>query len=219
VPNRYITSVAIDPRNPANIFVTLGGYTRRWLPPGSVGDANEQLGTGHVYRSTDGGESFTDISGNLPDAPASWVELRGDQLLVGTDIGAFASRMGDAYGTATFSLEDIPAAPISSVALKPGDANTAVIAVFGRGVWTYSFDSKLPVPAEPPAATTPTIGTTYATYDFESGDQGWTADGLRPWSRGAPGRGANGADDPAGSAFSVSGPAGYVDNSFWAPPA
>lgn len=213
LPNRYITSVAIDPRNPENVFVTLGGYTRRWLPPGAVGDANEQLGTGHVYRSTDGGESFTDISGNLPDAPASWVELRGDQLLVGTDVGAFASRMGDAYGTASFSpLEDLPAAPVSSVALKPGDPNTAVIAVFGRGVWTYSFDSKLPVPAEPPAATTPVMGTPYTTYDFESGAQGWTADGLPPWSRGAPGHGGDGTDDPAGAAYSVSGPTGYVDN-------
>ena len=56
LPNRYITSVAVDPRNAANVFVTLGGYTRRWVPPGAVGDTNAQLGTGHVYRSLDGGK-------------------------------------------------------------------------------------------------------------------------------------------------------------------
>jgi hypothetical protein len=212
LPNRYITSVAIDPRNEKNVFVTLGGYTRRWLPPGAVGDTNDQLGTGHVFRSTDGGETFTDVSGNLPDAPASWVELRGDQLLVGTDVGAFASQTGGAYATPKYApLEDIPAAAISSIVLKPGDPNTAVIAVFGRGVWTYSFKKKLPVPVEPPATPTPTMGTAYSSYDFESGDQGWTTSGLPTWQQGSPGRGADGADDPSGSAYAVSGPLGYLD--------
>ncbi|HEX6874913.1 MAG TPA: hypothetical protein VF165_04575 [Nocardioidaceae bacterium] len=212
LPNRYITSIAIDPRNDKNLFVTLGGYTRRWLPPGAVGDTNDQLGTGHVFRSTDGGQTFTDVSGNLPDAPASWVELRGDQLLVATDVGAFGSQMRGAYDTPKFApLKDIPATAISSIALKPGDPNTAVIAVFGRGVWTYSFKSKLPVPVEPPPAPTPTMGSAYSSYDFEAGEQGWTTEGLPTWQRGAPGRGADGSDDSSGSAFAVSGPLGYVD--------
>ncbi len=160
LPNRYITSVAIDPRNAKNIFVTLGGYTRRWLPAGAVGDANTQIGTGHVFRSTDAGQTFTDVTGNLPDAPASWVELRGDQLLVATDVGAFASQTGGAYATPKFApLKDIPATAVSSIALKPGDPNTAVVAVFGRGVWTYSFKNKLPVPVDPPPTPTPTVGT------------------------------------------------------------
>ncbi len=213
LPNRYITSVAIDPRNPDNVFVTLGGYTRRWAPPGAVGDTNAQLGTGHVFRSTDGGQSFTDVSGNLPDAPATSVELRGDQLLVGTDVGAFASQTGGAYGQPTFApLKDIPAAPVSSIALKPGDPNTAVLAVFGRGVWTYGFKSKLPVPTEPPATTTPTMGTTYQSYDFDAGAQGWTTSGVPTWQRSSPGHGTDAADDPAGSAYAVTGPLGYVDN-------
>jgi hypothetical protein len=213
LPNRYITSIAVDPRNAKNLFVTLGGYTRRWVPPGAVGDTNDQLGTGHLYRSTDGGETFTDISGNLPDSPASWVELRGDQLLLGTDVGAFASQPGASYGTPRFApLKNIPAAPISSVALKPGDPNKAVIAVFGRGVWTYDFASKLPVPVEPPPAPAPTIGTAYSSYDFESGAQGWSASGLPSWQRGSPGHGTDGSAAAAGSAFAVSGPLGYVDN-------
>jgi hypothetical protein len=213
LPNRYVTSIAIDPRNAQNVFVTLGGYTRRWVPAGAVGDTNAELGTGHVYRSTDGGRTFTDVSGNLPDAPASWVELRSDQLLVGTDVGAFASQLGGAYGTPSFSpLSDIPAAPVSSVALKPGDPNTAVIAIFGRGVWTYSFKDKLPVPTEPPAAGTPTMGTTYQSYDFESGAQGWTAGGVPTWQLGSPGHGTDTAEAPSGAAYSVSGPVGYLDN-------
>ena len=213
LPNRYITSIAIDPRNQDNVFVTLGGYTRRWVPAGAVGDTNDQLGTGHLYRSTDGGETFTDISGNLPDSPASWVELRGDQLLLGTDVGAFASQPGASYGTPKFApLKNIPAAPISSIALKPGDPNKAVIAVFGRGVWTYDFASKLPVPVEPPPTPTPTVGTAYSSYDFEEGPQGWSTSGLPSWQQGSPGHGTDGSDASDGSAYAVSGPVGYVDN-------
>lgn len=213
LPNRYITSVAVDPRNASNVFVTVGGYTRRWLPPGAVGDANEQLGTGHVYRSTDGGNSFTDISGNLPDSPATSVELRGDQLLVGTDVGAFASQSRGAYGTPKFApFQDLPAVPISSIALKPGDPNRAVIAAFGRGVWTYDFDSKLPVPVEPPPTPTPSMGQAYASYDFESGAQGWTTSGMPTWRSGAPGHAADTADDPNGHGYAVAGATGYIDN-------
>jgi hypothetical protein len=213
LPNRYITSVAIDPRNVRNVFVTLGGYTRRWLPAGAVGDANDQIGVGHVFRSTDGGESFVDVTGNLPDSPASWVELRGDQLLVATDVGAFASQTGGAYTTPKFApLKDVPATAVTSIALKPGDPNTAVVAVFGRGVWTYRFKNKLPVPVEPPATAEPTVGQAYASWDFEVGPQSWAAGGVPTWLHGAPGHGADGADDPAGNAFAVSGPTGYVDN-------
>ena len=213
LPNRYITSVAIDPRNARNVFVTLGGYTRRWVPPGAVGDANEQLGVGHLFRSTDGGETFTDVSGNLPDVPATWVELRSDQLLVGTDVGPFASQLGGAYVSPKFApLSDIPAVPVSSITLKPGDPNTAVVAAYGRGVWTYAFDKKLPVPVEPAPGPSPTVGQAYASYDFESGAQGWTTGGLPTWARGAPGHDGSGHDTSTGSAYAVSGPTGYLDN-------
>ena len=213
LPNRYITSLAVDPRNVKNVFVTLGGYTRRWLPPGAVGDANAQIGTGHVFRSTDGGQTFTDVTGNLPDSPASWVELRGDQLLVATDVGAFASQTGGAYASPTFApLKDLPATAVSSIALKPGDPNTAVVAIFGRGVWTYSFKNKLPVPVTPPPAPAPSVGTAYGLWDFESGTQAWTAAGTTTWTRGTPGHGAGAAENPSGQAFSISGPTGYLDN-------
>lgn len=212
LPNRFITAVAIDPRDAENVFVTLGGYTRRWLPPGAVGDANEQLGTGHVYRSTDGGETFTDVTGNLPDVPATWVELRGDQLLVGTDVGAFASQTKGAYGTPKFApFEDLPPVPVSSIQLKPGNPNTAVVAAYGRGVWTYDFDAKLPVPVEPPATPVPTVGQVYAAFDFEAGTQGWSTSGVPTWLRAAPGHGTGAEEAPDGSSFAVAGDLGYVD--------
>jgi sugar lactone lactonase YvrE len=47
---------------------------------------------GHVFESTDGGTSWRDLTGNLPDAPVYKVAIRGRQLVVGTEVGSFVSR-------------------------------------------------------------------------------------------------------------------------------
>lgn len=214
LPNRYITSIAIDAKDQKTVYVTLGGYTRRWLPPGAVGDANAQIGRGHLFVSRDAGRHFRDISGNLPDSPAGWVTVRRHQLLVGTDVGAFASgARGTRQSDPRFArLAGLPAAPVSSIQLKPNNPNVAVLALFGRGVWTYGFARKYPVP-DNPGPQVPTIGTVAQTWDFEADAQGWTADGLpSTWTREQPGHGSGTAEDANGFAFDVAGPLNYLDN-------
>jgi hypothetical protein len=137
LPNRYIMAVAIDPSNPRTVYVALGGYSVRWIPPGTLHDTNQNIGTGHVFRSTDAGESFVDISGNLPDAPATSLVLRGKQLIVGTDVGVFASDVRG--GTSYVPLVGLPVVPIAALNLKPGGCNTLVAATYGRGIYTFQF--------------------------------------------------------------------------------
>lgn len=145
LPNRYVTSLAIDPKKASTVYATLGGYTRRWVPAGAVGDVNRAIGEGHLFKSTDAGRTWRDITGNLPDSPATSVAVRGTQLLVGTDVGAFASGPdGATQASPRFArLGNVPPSPVSSITLKPNDPNLAVLALFGRGVWTYAFDQKL----------------------------------------------------------------------------
>jgi hypothetical protein len=138
LPNRFITSIEIDPEDQNTIYVTLGGYSRKWASPGTLQDKNPAIGSGHVFKSTDAGETFTDWSGNLPDVTATWVTLRGDQVLVGTDVGAFASRSDGAPVYAP--LEDVPATSIGTIEMMPGNPNRAIIATYGRGIWSYDFD-------------------------------------------------------------------------------
>lgn len=142
LPNRFITSIEIDPEDPFTIYVTLGGYSRKWASPGTLQDKNPAIGRGHVFKSTDGGETFTDWSGNLPDATATWVTLRDNQLLVGTDVGAFASRSDGAPVYAP--LEDVPATTVGTIEMQPGNPNRAIIATYGRGIWSYDFDDRRP---------------------------------------------------------------------------
>ena len=118
--------------------MTLAGYGRDWAFPGAVGEDTSKVGVGHVFKSTDAGETFTDVSGDLPDAPASWSVLHNGHLVIGTDTGVYEScdNAGGAYSVLGGGL---PTAPISTLRLKPGDPDLLVAATYGRGIYTYRF--------------------------------------------------------------------------------
>ncbi|HUG85986.1 MAG TPA: cell wall-binding repeat-containing protein [Euzebya sp.] len=141
LPKRYVTSLAVDLYDPTGrtVYATLGGYARQWAPPGTGADEAEGIGEGHVFVSRDAGETFSDISGNLPDTPALWVEPRHDQLLVGTDIGPFIS--ADTAGTrwAPLAGDGFPAIPVNGIQLQADDPQVAYLSVYGRGVMRYDF--------------------------------------------------------------------------------
>lgn len=141
LPDRYVSSIAIDPADPKTVYVALAGYAnRQWWPPGSFNDANTNRGQGHVFRSTDAGETFTDISGSLPDVPARSIEVNRGQLLVGTDVGLFLSN--NTSGQRWAALAGLPNVPVVSVKNMPGAPDKVVLATFGRGVYSYTFSAR-----------------------------------------------------------------------------
>ena len=141
LPERYITDLAIDPYDATarTVYATLGGYTRKWVPPGTGEDEAIDVGEGHVFVSTDAGETFTDISGNLPDTPVLTIEQRGDQLLVGTDLGPFISADLAGSSWAPLGGADAPTIPVMDIQMKADDPDVAFLAVYGRGVMRYEF--------------------------------------------------------------------------------
>jgi hypothetical protein len=139
LPQRLISAVAVDPADTRTVYVALGeSSVRQYAPANALGDDGLDPAGGHVYRSTDAGESFTDISGDLPDIGATSILVKGSQLVVGTTVGAFASatKAGGRWGLLG---EDLPAAPVYAMQLSPSDANTLYVASFGRGLWKYGF--------------------------------------------------------------------------------
>ena len=143
LPKRLITSITIDPKNARTIYVTLGASSLRpFVPPGGLGPDGLSSAGGYVYKSTDAGASFVDITGNLPRIGAGWTVLRGRQLLVGTTTGVFGTQHTiDSAGAPTWGTvgADLPKAPVFSMRLQPGNDNALYVATLGRGVYRLGF--------------------------------------------------------------------------------
>jgi len=141
LPKRFITSIVSDTDNPKTVYVTLAGYSRRWMQVGAMGELPD-VAKGNVFKSTDAGESFTNISGNLPDGPAESVLVYKGKLIVGTDTGVYISR--DLNGQRWELLgKGLPNVPVFSMAFKPkassSEPDTLYVGTHGRSIYTYQF--------------------------------------------------------------------------------
>lgn len=88
----------------------------------------------YVWKSTDFGDTWTDISGNIPVGPVNVIrEDPVDQniLYVGTDAGVYISKNA---GKSWEVLGDLPFAYVHDLAVHPRD-NFIIIATHGRGIW------------------------------------------------------------------------------------
>jgi hypothetical protein len=139
LPQRFISDITTDPNDPKTVYVTLGASDLRpYAPPNSNGASGEDAGGGHVYKSTDGGHTFHNISANLQAIPALWSIVRGHQLLVATTVGVFASAGTDG-GHYDLLGNNLPPAPVFSMQLVPGHPKQLLVSSLGRGVYRYTF--------------------------------------------------------------------------------
>ena len=127
VPNRYVSAVAIDPGDASGNTAYLGfnGFSRRWTEgPG--------VGLGHLWKTTDGGATWTDVSGNLPDIPVNDIVISTGKLVLGTDLGVVVS----ANGGATWSRlgGNLPYTTVMDLHIGPNGLLYA--ATHGRGIWS-----------------------------------------------------------------------------------
>jgi hypothetical protein len=126
-PNRYISAIAIDPADASGNTAYLGfnGFSRRWTEgPGA--------GLGHLWKTTDGGGTWTDVSGNLPDVPVNDIVISNGRLVVGTDLGTVVS----ANGGSTWSRlgSNLPYTTVMDLHIGPDGRVYA--ATHGRGIWS-----------------------------------------------------------------------------------
>jgi hypothetical protein len=126
-PKRYISGLAIDPADAGGgtVYIGFNGFSRRWVEgPGA--------GLGHLWKTTDGGATWADVSGNLPDVPVNDVLLVGTRIVVATDLGVVVSSNG---GTTWSRLGgNLPYTTTLDVHLGPDDRIYA--ATHGRGIWS-----------------------------------------------------------------------------------
>ena len=97
---------------------------------------NDGALVGHVFRTTDGGQNWTDISGDLPNLPAHTIALdprtSPNTLYVGLDDGVYASTDSGAHWS-RFAT-DLPNVVVADLKLNP-DRNILAAAVRARGLW------------------------------------------------------------------------------------
>jgi len=129
LPNRFISGITVDKANPKHAIAVFNGYSRRWIPGGGIG---------HVFETLDGGTSWTDISGNLPDVPGDSLVMVGNRLVLATDAGLFTAIDGAGAGTAWSNLGiGLPNASANDVEAGP-DGSSVYVATHGRGVWSIT---------------------------------------------------------------------------------
>ena len=93
----------------------------------------------YVWKSTDFGATWKDISGNIPSGPVNVIRedpLQKDILYVATDIAVYLSKNG---GDSWEVLGDLPSVPVLDLVIHPRD-NIIVVATHGRGIWVLDAD-------------------------------------------------------------------------------
>jgi hypothetical protein len=130
LPERWVTRVTVDPYDDAVAYVTFSGYRESdYLP--------------HIFRTTDYGQNWSDISSNLPDMPINDVVVDlhdASHLYVGTDYGVYRST--DTGGTWEPLGTGIPiVTPTHDLAFDT-KSRTLVAGTHGRSM----FKTTLPCP-------------------------------------------------------------------------
>ncbi|MER5444760.1 glycosyl hydrolase [Streptomyces sp. NPDC002764] len=125
VPNRYLSGLAIDPKNSDHVLLAVNGFSRKWTEgPGA--------GVGHLFETRDGGVTWKDVSGNLPDVPANSVALlRGGTIALGTDLGVLVRTPGSK--TWRVAGDNLPTTAVMQ--LRTGPDGRLYAATHGRGIW------------------------------------------------------------------------------------
>jgi len=121
--DRWVSRVFASPHDTATAFVSKSGFRNDDFSP-------------YLYRTTDYGKSWSDISGNLPKSPINVVvqDRRNQSLLiVGNDIGVFASV--DAGAGWTQIKANLPTVAVHDLTIHPRE-NDLVLGTYGRALWT-----------------------------------------------------------------------------------
>lgn len=158
-PNINIDVLEIDEVDPNNIYVALDKVLHKSVDKGinflsvykflnnissiEVNNHDSDIiyvttsgNSGKVYRSIDGGSSFTDITGSLPGITKNVIKhqnLHNDNpLFLGTSLGVY--RYDDAIGDWEPFETNLPNVAVRDLEINLNDGNITA-ATYGRGIW------------------------------------------------------------------------------------
>ncbi len=173
LPGTQINGITVDPNNANIAYVMVDGF-----------------GTGHVFRTTDAGVSWTDISANLPDVPAyamaidARTNLPGQplgKLYLGNEVGVHVST--DLGRSWTPLGQGLPHVPVVDLQFST-QFEKLVAATLGRGVFQISTDQTGPriVSVGPAVPASPGLSSVTVTFDEAVDPRTFTASTVRSLS-------------------------------------
>jgi len=135
LPDRYVTSIAVSPESPLTAYVTLSGYRKTDYQP-------------HILKTEDGGDSWEDVSSNLPEIPINDVIVHPDfpnVLFIGNDMGVWYST---SWGAVWGSLgTNFPFTIVNDLDLHASEA-FLIAATFGRSMLKLDISQLDPTPTQ-----------------------------------------------------------------------
>ncbi len=118
----WVSRVLASPHEAGTAFVTKTGFRQDVIKP-------------YVFKTTDFGETWTSIAGDLPDKPVNVILQDGknaDLLFAGTDHGLYVSFDG---GKAWVPFKsNMPWVKVNDLVIHPREGDL-VVATYGRGLW------------------------------------------------------------------------------------
>ncbi|MGH9801469.1 MAG: WD40/YVTN/BNR-like repeat-containing protein, partial [Blastocatellia bacterium] len=132
LPTRFVTDIALDASNIQRAVVTFSGFNS--VTPTTPG---------HVFLTINQGQSWADISGNLPDVPVTSAAINptnSSTIYIGTDLGVFQTTNG---GTSWERLGNGMPRVATYMVRYQATTNTLFAATHGRGVYRLTTSRAL----------------------------------------------------------------------------
>lgn len=136
LPNRWVTSIAIDTANSDRVIVAFSGY-----------NSNTPSTPGHLFLSTNRGTNWTDVSGDLPDIPVNSIIInpnKPNHWIAGTDLGIFETQNAGV----NWIQQNLGMANVVVVDLDFRNDNFLFAATHGRGMFKSSAPLDVQIPAD-----------------------------------------------------------------------
>ena len=131
LPDQYITSIAMVPSDDMIAYVTVSGFKYLDYTP-------------RVFKTTDGGQNWTDISSNLPNIPVNDIITYPAEniLFVATDLNVWYSK--DDGANWTILGNNLPFTVITDLKFHE-PTKTLYAGTFGRGMHSYDVSDILSI--------------------------------------------------------------------------
>jgi hypothetical protein len=133
--DRWVSRVFPSPHDSNVAFVAKNGFRNDDFMP-------------YLYRTTDGGKTWTSMAGDLPRAPINVVaqdQVDPHLLFVGNDIGLFVSIDDGAHWTQWRA--NLPIIPVHDLKIHPRESDIA-LATYGRSLWVGDMHALRELSAE-----------------------------------------------------------------------